>query len=79
MEKQSSRGAIIKMHPKSTTKSTGEYPRQSATPTKFPCSFIEVALQCGCSNINKSPKPPSKRAPPKDCTHLYSKIRINLK
>ena len=79
MEKQPSKGAIIKTRPKSTTKFTGEHSSRSATPTKSQCSFIEVALQRGRSNINKSPKPPSKRAPPKDCTRLYSKIHINLK
>ena len=69
----------LKRAPKNTTKSTGEDPRWSATPTKPPCSFNEVALQRGRSNINKSSKPPSKRAPRKDCTCLYSKIQINLK
>ena len=55
----------LKCTPKSTTKSTGEHPCQTATPTKFLCSSVEVTLQCGCSNINKSPKPPPERAPPK--------------
>ena len=69
----------LKRAPKNTTKSTGEHPCRSATPTKPPCSFNKVALQRGRSNINKSPKPPSKRALPKDCARLYSKFQINLK
>ena len=69
----------LKHAPKNTTKSIEEHPRRSATPTRPPCSFNEVALQRERSNINKSSKPPSKRAPPKDCTRLYSKIQISLK
>ena len=69
----------LKCPSKNTTKSAGEHPRQSATTTKPPCSFNEFALQRGRSNINKSPKPCSKRAPPKDCARLYPKIQINLK
>ena len=81
MEKQPSRGAIIKMRPEKyhPTKSTGEHPCQNATPTTPPCSFIEVALQRGPFNTNKSSKALSKRAPPKDSTRLYSKIQINLR
>ena len=79
MEKQPSRGAIIKTRPKNNTKSTAEHPCRCETPTKPPCSFIEVALQRRRSNMNKSPQTPSKRIPPKDCTRLCLKIQINLK
>ena len=44
---------------------TGEHPHWNATPTKQPCSFIEVTLQRGHSPTNlphKSPKTPSHKS-----------------
>ena len=51
---------LIKRAPKNTTKSIGEHLRRSATPTKPPWSLNEVALQCGCSNINPQNHPPKE-------------------
>ena len=63
------------------SKSTGEHPWQSVTPTKPPCSFIEVTLQYRCSPTSPPhhTKHAPTRAPQKDCIRVYSKIQINLK
>ena len=42
MQKQPSRGTLMKRAPKNTTKSTGEHPRQSETPKKLPHSLFKL-------------------------------------
>ena len=39
MQKQLSRGTVMKRAPKNTTKSTGEHPRRSETPKKPPLAY----------------------------------------
>ena len=75
MQKQPSRGALMKCAPKNTTKSTGEHPCRSDTPTKLSCSFIEVTLQGRRSPHKFKKKTPSTSALLKECTRVYSKIQ----
>ena len=71
MQKQLFRGALMKRRSeKKCSKSTGEHPCCSETPTKPPCSFIEATLQHGRSPSNpshKSAKTPSHKSTPKGC------------
>ena len=79
MEKQPSRGVIIKTRPEKYHQIHRRILTPKCDPNKAAVQLNEVALQRGRSNINKSSKTPSKRVPAKDYTHLYSKILISLK
>ena len=52
IQKQPSRGVLIKSVPKICNKLTGKRPYQSAISINLQSNFIETALRCGCSPVN---------------------------
>ena len=55
MQKQPSRGTLMKRAPKNTNKSTGEHPRQSETPKKLPCSLFKWNSNAGIPPQTNTP------------------------
>ena len=74
MEKQPSRGVINKTRPEKYHQIHRRTPTPKCDPNK---AAVELEWSRTPMRVfqHKSAKPPSKRAPPNDCTRLYSKIQ----
>ena len=79
MEKQPSRGAIIKTHPEKYHQIHRRTPMPKCDPNKVAVQLYRSHTPTRALQHKQIPKNTLKKSTPKDCTHSYSKIQINLK
>ena len=84
MQKQPSRGVLLKNHPEEKTGNPQENIHAKVqTQQSRSATFIKPHSNADSPPTNPAQKSPKKHlltiAPPKDCIRIYSKILINLK